>query len=93
MSIGEKSEKRRERRSLATVPVECRMPNGENIPVRGITVNVSPSGLSFYTHRQLDTGVSIFMTGAELWQGSRQGTVQWCTRIMGGLYRVGMLLN
>jgi len=94
MNGGEKSEKRREKRKLVTVPVECRTPGeAENFSARGITVNVSPSGVSFYTHKKLEEGANILISGNDLWEGPRRGEVKWCTRIIGGLYRVGMLLG
>jgi hypothetical protein len=89
-----KSEKRKEKRNIITVPVECKsLAPGKTFSAKGISINISPSGLSFYTHKRLEEGSSLSVSGPDLWAAPREGAVVWCSRIIGGLYRVGMALQ
>lgn len=88
------SEKRKEKRSIVTHPVDCssELDSGP-LSAKGITLNVSPSGVSFYTHSSLEEGLKLKVSGDQIWDKPREGEVRWCRKIIGGLYRVGIMFS
>lgn len=59
----------------------------------GITVDVSPSGLSFYTNQLLEEGTCIKIHSKLLWDNVRNARIIWCKEINKDLYRLGLSLN
>ncbi len=86
-------EKRTEKRKLITTPVQCLNYNqegGAGFSARGITINLSDSGMCFYTHKSLEEGAQVLISGSNIWNNPKKADVRWCKKIMGGLYRVGL---
>ena len=88
-------EKRRHKRDLVTVPVSYSLagaPDAEasGHAVKGITLNVSDSGICFYTQSRLDQGITLYLSSRAFWEEPRKGTVMWCRKITEELYRVGL---
>ncbi len=92
-------EKRRHKRDLVTVPVsyslalaaEAEAPGGH--AANGITLNISDSGICFYTQMRLEQGATLYVSSKAFWEEPRKGTVMWCRKITEELYRVGLTFN
>lgn len=90
-------EKRDRKRDLITVPVSYSYSIQEqgqikSFTMNGISLNVSDTGVCFYTHIRLEDGTALNVYGRALWDGARKGNVQWCRKITEGLFRVGVQL-
>ena len=89
-------ERRRGKRDLTTVPMSynvtaaSRTQPGKGGAANGITLNISNSGICFYTQICLEEGISVDITSRALWEQPRHGTVKWCRKITEELYRVGV---
>jgi hypothetical protein len=55
----------------------------------GISVNLSNSGVCFFSHRRLEAGQKVAIS-SRLWDSPRNAVVRWSNSIMGGLFRIGM---
>lgn len=88
------AEKRREKRALVTVPVQCDYAFGSlaDDSAKGITINLSKSGICFYTYRQIDEGASLTVNSKDIWDAPQKATVKWCHKVLGGLYKIGLAL-
>jgi hypothetical protein len=89
------TERRFAMRRLMTVPIDCEYGGngtGRCMPIKGITVNVSDSGICFYTHENLSAGLGLKLASSVIWDTPKEGKVQWCRQIMGGLYKIGLAL-
>jgi hypothetical protein len=87
-------EKRRQRRELITVPVNYSYVSGEPeaSATSGITLNLSDTGMCFYTHMPLAEGAPLKVSSTAIWEEPRPAVVKWCRRITEELYRVGIFL-
>jgi len=91
-------ERRRDRRDLITVPLNFsysfkdRDEKEKSFTTNGISLNVSPSGMCFYTHMPLDEGTVIHLSSKAIWETPMKGAVKWCRKITEELYRVGVEL-
>lgn len=85
-------EKRRQKRELITVPVNYNGPPWAG-PACGISLNLSETGMCFYTPMPLDEGVPLEVTSKAIWDNPRPAVVKWCRRITEELYRVGIFLT
>ncbi len=89
-------EKRRHKRDLVTVPVSYSYaPEADERALgghaaNGITLNISDSGICFYTQTRMEQGAALYISSKAFWEGPRKGTVMWCRKITEELYRVGL---
>ncbi len=95
-------EKRRHKRDLVTVPVSYSpapapvsgRPSGAGAQAaNGITLNISDSGICFYTQGRLEQGTALQISSRAFWEEPRTGTVMWCRKITEELYRVGLTFH
>lgn len=70
---GMDSERRIAKRHLVTVPLhsECAL-NGSLEDIKGITVNMSDSGLCFFTYSCLPAGLGLKMTSSDIWDAPKR---------------------
>ncbi len=87
-------EKRRHKRDLVTVPVSYSPAQASGAQAaNGITLNISDSGICFYTQNRLEQGTILHISSRAFWEEPRTGTVMWCRKITEELYRVGVIFN
>ena len=91
-------EKRRHKRDLVTVPVSYGPAAADEQAAGGhaaggITLNISDSGICFYTQDRLEQGSTLYVSSRAFWEGPRKGTVMWCRKITEELYRVGLAFS
>ncbi|MDA8325016.1 MAG: PilZ domain-containing protein [Nitrospiraceae bacterium] len=92
-------ERRRHKRDLTTVPMSYTAfpPEGagpqKGEATNGITLNVSDTGICFYTQCLIEEGVSVVITSNAIWDEPKRGTIKWCRKITDELYRVGVILS
>ena len=90
-------ERRRQKRDLTTVPMSFVAGSGaantkKGEALNGITLNVSDSGICFYTQTCLEESTPATITSKAIWEQPRPGTIMWCRKITEELYRVGVKL-
>ncbi len=87
-------EKRRHKRDLVTVPVSygpaASVTETPGQIAKGITLNISDSGVCFYTQKRLEQGATLYLSSKSFWEKPRMGSVMWCRKITEELYRVGL---
>ena len=87
-------EKRRHKRDLVTVPVSYGpAAAADDQAAGGITLNISDSGICFYTQGRLEQGSTLYVSSRAFWEGPRKGTVMWCRKITEEFYRVGLAFS
>jgi len=92
-------ERRRDRRDLITVPLNFsysykdQEEKVKSLSTNGISLNVSSSGMCFYTHMLLDEGTDLSLLSKAIWEIPKKGVVRWCRKITEELYRVGIQLR
>ncbi len=92
-------ERRRQRRDLITVPINYSytyitdQDNIKSVSTSGITLNVSDSGMCFYTNVPLQEGKEINIFSKAIWENPKKGMVKWCRKITEELYRVGVTVT
>jgi hypothetical protein len=86
--------RRREERHFLSAPIECEPTQNHTVEeFKAISVNVSDSGMCFYTNSDLYDGLSLKITSARIWDAPRMATVRWCRKLIEGLYMVGVSLT
>jgi hypothetical protein len=92
-------ERRRARRDLITVPLNFTYSykdseqKEKSATTNGISLNVSPRGMCFYTHLMLGEGTELTLSSKAIWDVPKKGIVRWCRKITEELYRVGLELD
>ncbi len=93
------SEARAQKREPVTFSVACSYSSEdqgrtESFTRRGISLDLSETGICIYTSVNLNEGMPLNVYGEAAWNGPRKGTVRWCKMITEELFRVGVkLLN
>ena len=63
------------------------------LSARGISVNMSESGMCLYTNNQLQDGLDLKLYSQNLFESPKAAVVQWCDKINEELYKVGVTLH
>ena len=95
---GTSEERRKQRRDLITLPISYSYASlndsgtYKSLTTNGITLNISDSGMCFYTHVRLDEGLPVNVSSRAIWDTQKKGVIKWCRKITEELYRVGLSL-
>ncbi len=84
-------EKRKEKREdLVGGTISFAFTMDDSLDNEGVTINISSSGVAFYTHREVAKGMGLRIKGAGMWNGVRYATVRWCEKVENGIYKIGL---
>ena len=86
--------KRAHSRKMVTEPANIVFNIGDSgSPLKCVTLNVRPSGVSLYSEQPLETGSIIGIHCKRIWKKNpKKGLVKWCRKLNEGLFRVGLML-
>lgn len=89
------AEKRAEKRELFTVTIEYTYTslNEGRISCQtnsGLSVNLSASGLGFYTDKALQQGQRLTLYSKKLKDFTIEAQVRWCSKLSDSIYRMGV---
>jgi len=86
------AERRKHPRNMFVRHIDYILPPGQGMPdqewARGVTVNMSSSGLCLYVFKPLSTGQELKITHGV--PGKYKATVQWIEQITVDTYRAGL---
>jgi hypothetical protein len=88
--------RRQQKRELFTITVEYSFSSFSRDSLNcetgsGITTNISPGGLGFYTDRLIRAGQDLKVFSSHLSTEPINAVVRWCDRISDNMYKVGMM--
>jgi hypothetical protein len=90
-------ENRKQKRSHISVPVNFSAEDGgppeSSKPQEGTTADMSESGLSLFSNKELTPGIVLEIECRDIWPSPKKFTVQWCNRVRFNFYRVGLLVK
>jgi len=88
------TERRKHPRNMFVRSIEYTLPHREDTPdeesARGVTVNMSSSGLCLYVFKALSAGQELKITGGVPGKRDKKATVQWIEQITVDTYKAGL---
>ncbi len=84
-------ERRIHQRKQISVPISYEYSSdSKSISHSGKSLNVSESGMCFYSQNPLREGLNLRVQSEHIWNSPRVGIVRWCNRKYLNFYQVGV---